>query len=240
VEWDGNKPVLMMRLTEHPTVILRHTGADTGDPAAARRFDRELYRLQGLPYADWPKLLNALPDDHPARPLVNMIQPGEGARELLEGRFCSKCVAETYGAMGWTLPDISLARVSPNDLWRLRMPQGPLEVREELIVAPDDGRLQQRAEAWEKALGDLRQQFPAGRFGLDEMLKFKMEMSTIASRQHSAVTMFEQVFLDQIELRRGTEQAVEIPKLQEALEKLRETAARGQASARSLGLNLPQ
>lgn len=238
VEWQADGTyALLMRLTEHPTVVLRHERAVTGTPGEAERFDRDLYRLQGLPYADWPKLLDALPDGHFARPLVDLLQKGEKTCELLEGRFCSECVAETYHTMGWDLPGITVNRVSPNDLWRLRQPVGPLAVRSDLIVDADDRALQQRGATWDGAIVELQQQFPEGRFGLDQMKRFKLDMATLASRQQAAGQMLESVVLDQIEMRRGTDRAGEIPALEANLAKLRDTLKRGEASARALGMS---
>jgi hypothetical protein len=237
VEWHGSDCTLLMKISEAPTVVLRHREAVTDNPTEAERFDRELYRLQGLPYADWAKFLNALPDDHFARPIADRIQPSDKAMEVLEGRFCSECVAETYAAMGWRLPGIKLDRVSPNDLWRLRHPDGPLKVMDDLIVDADDAAAKAGDAKGEAIVTELTTTFPPSRFKLEEMKRFKLGMATVASRRRTVGPIAESMILQQIELRIGTEAEYEIPLLEAQLEKLRETLKRGDKSDHALGLD---
>lgn len=237
VEWHGSDYRLLMKISEVPTVVLRHEAAATDDPAEAERFDRELYRLQGLPYADWAKFLNALPDDHFARAIVDQIQPAEKTMEVLEGRFCSECVAETYAAMGWPLPRIDLKRVSPNDFWRLCHPYGPLKVMDDLIVEPDEAAVKADDANGDAVISELTATFPPSRFKLEEMKRFKLGMATAASRRRTVGPILESMILRQIELRKGTEAEHQIPLLEADLQKLRETLKRGDKSDHALGLD---
>lgn len=236
VEWHGSNCVLLMKISEAPTVVLRHEAAVMDSPVEGERFDRELYRLQGLPYADWAKFLNALPDDHFARAIADRIQPSDKTMEVLEGRFCSECVAETYGAMGWTLPRIKLDHVSPNDLWRLRQPDGPLKVMDNLIVDADEAAVKTDDAEGNAIVTELTTTFPPGRFKLEEMKDFKLGMATVASQRRTVGPIAESMILRQIELRQGTDAEREIPMLEAELQKLRETLKRGNDSDHALGL----
>jgi hypothetical protein len=175
----------LMRIDEAHCLVLRHKRAADEDEQAHEDFSRAVFRFIGVRYSSLDRLLKALPDSHPLRPLGGPIvrrldslrRKSPHHRLRPPGLFCSEVIAEIYAEMGWDLPGVSPETVSPNDLYRVGMSPGPLAPVGDAVVEPDDTCCVPHEQAGEiptaADLLDAMKELPPGRYKIEELIKEK-------------------------------------------------------------------
>jgi hypothetical protein len=184
-EQRGKRLCALMRIDEAYCLVLRHKQAAEEDEKAHENFARAVFRFIGVRYSSLDRLLKALPDSHPLRPLGGPIvrrldslrRKSLPHRLRPPGLFCSEVIAEIYAELGWDLPGVSPETVSPNDLYRIGMAPGPMAPVGEAVLEPDESCCVPHEQAGEiptaadllEAMKDL----PPGRYKIEEMIKEK-------------------------------------------------------------------